>query len=152
MTPAEQVRQDLETKIAQILPSSSLLPFKYDLATNAFLKGKNYYAATIQDGTELNLVAKRLDIEQSYQVALTTDYVASSENDDDISRAIDFLTGKINEIYTELVYTKFSTPVVLVSQLSIDAPEIIDDNSIVALSFTLVIQLRNRLQESKNGY
>lgn len=123
------------------------LPYSHDLSKNNKRVKKNGYGVRPLDAASAEgNILRSIFLDHKFEIILT-DSVVTRNSDLEISNSLDSLYDKADELFKELVNSKVALPnlVISVSEPSIQAPEIIEAASLVALRLQLKVKYRSDL-------
>lgn len=138
--------ESLRTEVATILGTDwNRLAYVYDVNKNDTKTIQKGYGVRSLAAIEIDdLIGKNVSVEHSIEIILTNDYVSSGANDDNVEDEIVTLQDSAQLIYESIVYKKWNSNIILVSDLSIEEPELLEDNGL-ALRFSVTIRYRVQL-------
>ena len=137
----------LRTEVATILGANyQRLSYVHDVSKNdtrGIIKG---YGVRGLSGSELDdLIGKNISIEQNYEIILTNDLITNGSTDVHIDNEVKSLQDNAQLIYEQIVYKKFNPNIILVSGLSLDEPEILEEDNGIVQRFSVTIRYRVQL-------
>ena len=137
----------LRAEVATILGADyQRLSYVHDVSKNdtrGIIKG---YGVRGLSGSELDdLIGKNISIEQTYEIILTNDLITNGSTDVHIDNEVKSLQDNAQLIYEQIVYKKFNPNIILVSGLSLDEPEILEEDNGIVQRFSVTIRYRVQL-------
>lgn len=123
------------------------LPFVQDLSKNNKRTSKFAYGVRpLEANPAEGNILRSIFLDHKFEIILT-DSIASRGNDLEIMSSLEELYDQADEIFKVLVNSKISLPdlVIVVSEPSMLAPEIIENAKIVALRLQLKVKYRSDL-------
>ena len=148
MNLVEQIYDGIRGVITSNLSSYSELAYVHELSENSFAKGGKFYGvrplAASQSPTS---ILKHYTVDQDFEIILMSDFVNTHGTDEDLRSVINSLYADIDTVFVNSVSSKVGIPniVLVVGEYSIQEPEILEDNNVVALRATISVKYRNTL-------
>lgn len=133
----------LEGRLAAVT-SFTKLPYVYNVSKNNWKMIQDGYAARPGSTDETATVTNRLTYIQSFEVVLTKGYMQSSVGDLALQSAVTELSDLMHSVFVDAEQTRLNIPstVLNVLNLSIDEPEVYEDEKVVALTGRINILYR----------
>lgn len=119
------------------------LPYAYDINNNSKIVAKGY--SVIPQGlSEVDGVSRSIYVDQTFQIIVNDKYLSSTTNDTAKQDLIMGLYNKMLDIYQSIVVNKAGAPsiVLIVNNMSIGDPEILEDNDFVSLRMDINVKHR----------
>lgn len=115
------------------------------LEKNDAIKTKNRYAFTPRSASVVDGLTKTYTVDQSFRVTLMRGYRNNSNSDTDLQAEIKTLYNNADEVIKAFHLNKVGLPSIILSVnlSSIDEPEILEENKLVALNCDFIIKYRN---------
>jgi len=141
----KQINDGMTSEIATTLGVNyKELPYIYDVAKNNFKTSKSRYGVRPLSTSEINGVVKATTHQQSFEVVLTEGYNESAISDSRIqAQALDAFEN-MHTLYKQIVLSKAGVPnsVLLVGNLTISEPEILEEDKVLVLRATIDVLYR----------
>lgn len=143
MTPVNDIINALEVRVAAVTGYDKL-PYVYDIEKNAWNKSLEGFAVRPAATEETTTVTKRLTYIQTFEVVLTNGYVQASIDDSSLQEAVKTISDLLHGVFVDVEQTRAGIPatVLNVLNLTIEQPEIIEDQKVVALTGRINILYR----------
>ena len=121
----------IETRITALSLGRTKLKYSYDLEKNDKRAETNAYGSGVGSGSSVPGTLKAVTMDQEFFVVLTENY-SNRSNDNKETVGIKSIYDDLEVIYQDFVSSKLgiNSTVLLVSEVSLDEPEKISENSI----------------------
>ena len=143
----EQITGGIEARLADVLTGFEPLRYYYDLAKNDYKGNTDRYAVLPQSIESQSGVIQSITIDQTFQITLTTDYRNDPKSDTDLQAKVKYLYDKMDNVLRDIVLTKLGVPsiILLVTLGGYDAPQVLEEQKVIALSMDIKIRHRRDL-------
>ena len=137
----------LNTRVAAVLPTYSVLDFVYNIEKNKFNKGTSRYGIMPLDAIEVSGVTKHYTLDQRIKIVLTSGYKTDQLADTDLSSKIKTLMDLCHDIYNDLYSNRAGSPslVMNIHEIAIDEPIIVETDKVVVVSMSFLLTYRRQL-------
>ena len=135
-----EILNAIESRITALSLGRDKLKYSYDLEKNSTKDEKNSYGFGAAEASTTAGTLKSITLNQTFFVVLTETFV-NRRGDAKEDVAIKSIYDDLEVIYADFVISKLGIPatILLVSELGLDAPEKISDNTIsVKANFTIM--------------
>lgn len=144
MSNISSILTSLESQVATTLGANwNELDYVYDLEANELRNSEKRYGVGAESGTSVDGTNKAITVDMSFFVVLTRTF-ANRSSDESERVVLSDIYDKLETININVFQKKLNNAsVLLVSELSYDSPEKVDDGTIsVKVSFT--VKFRNQ--------
>lgn len=143
MTPINDIINALEVRVAAVTGYEKL-PYVYDIEKNAWKNSIAGFAVRPAATEETTTVTKRLTYIQSFEVVLTGGYIQTAIEDSSLQEVVKTISDLMHSVFVDVEQTRAGIPatVLNVLNLTIEQPEIIEDQKFVALTGVINILYR----------
>lgn len=144
----QQITDGMTLEIATTLGATyKELPYIYDVAKNNFRTSKSRYGVRPLSTSEINGVVKATTHTQAFEVVLTEGYIESAIGDSKIQQMALLAFENMYTLYQQIVKSKAGIPnsVLLVGDLAISEPEILEEDKVLILRASINILYRIEL-------
>jgi hypothetical protein len=119
------------------------LPFAYRIENNSKIVAKGYTVIPKEASEEVT-TNRAILVNQKFQIIINDCFLSSNASDSNKRAGIIALCDKLVGLYVEVAKNKGGLPgiIVIVSDMSIDDPEILEDNDFVCLRLNFSIKHR----------
>lgn len=124
----------------------SELLYKFDIEQNNFRSNDQRYAVIPGFGQSFSGILKNYTVAHDFQCILVRSFI-NRDGDAALRTALYDIYDKFDDIYKRLLSYKLGIPSVVlhVESFTIEEPEILDENNVVAVRSTFTIQYRKQL-------
>lgn len=147
----EQINDAIETRMAAVLSTGwTELKYKFSVNLNSFRDNAQRYGCIPQGMSAVEGVTRSYTVDQTFQLILTTEYV-NKQNDSALQTSTFLLYDKMDAILKDLYLTKITlgTSIILnTPTFDIEAPEVLDEENVVALRLNLTVKYRQPVLQS----
>lgn len=137
----------IEARLAAVLTAYDPLRYYFDLAKNDYAGNNSRYAVIPKEVEAQAGVIRSVTVNQDFQIVLTNGYRNNPKSDTDLQAVVKDLYDKMDDVLHDLFLTKLGSPsiVLLVTLNSIEEPEILEENKVIALRMNMNVRYRRDL-------
>ena len=141
------INTHLLAQLTIALPSYTQIDILYDIPKNAKNKLNNRYGSKPLGGAEAEGNLGQYTIVQLFEVTLTKAYKSSQLlNDNDQAGVIIELQDDLHDVYQQFKRSSPTGVIRHIFDLTIDNPEVDEDNKLIIQNFTVSVRYQNNLK------
>jgi hypothetical protein len=147
MVVLSDIKLAIENCIVTTLPTYSPIDYQILIEKNKYTKSNNRFAVHALDCIQADVgIACNLTLDQTFEVLLFAGYKTSQVNDSEQMIETLQLQQKVVDIYKYIYSSKVAgVGVVQVSQMTIDAPEYLEEDKVALIRFRFTVKYRTQL-------